>query len=303
LDQWATVGGGASNNSDAYGTVGGGAGNTSGGAATVGGGNGNTAGGPWATVAGGLSNTSSGEYAAVGGGESNTSSGARAIVGGGFGNISSNEFATVPGGCLNIAGGPFSFAAGLHARALHKGAFVWADSFGFNSGFDSGPDFSSTATNQFAARATGGVRFVSAADATGGPTAGVSLEPGGTSWGVISDRNAKKDFVAIDARNILEKLAGITIESWRYRWEDTASSPHIGPVAQDFKAAFYPGRDDKTITTLEIDGVALAAIQGLNTKLEEMLKVKDAEIRSLRRELASLQQSVSELANKKGDAR
>jgi len=39
-------------------------------------------------------------------------------------------------------------------------------------------------------------------------------------------------------------------------------------MAQDFKAAFFPGRDDKVITTLEFDGVELAAIQGLNEKVE-----------------------------------
>ena len=37
--------------------------------------------------------------------------------------------------------------------------------------------------------------------------------------------------------------------------------PNIGPMAQDFKAAFYPGRDDKGISTLEFDGVELAAIR------------------------------------------
>ena len=39
---------------------------------------------------------------------------------------------------------------------------------------------------------------------------------------------------------------------------------YSGAMAQDFKAAFYPGRDDKSISTLEFDGVELAAIQGLN---------------------------------------
>ena len=67
-------------------------------------------------------------------------------------------------------------------------------------------------------------------------------------------------------------------------------------MAQDFKAAFYPGRDDKGITTLEVDGVALAAIQGLNQKLEEQLKTRDAEIRELRRTLAEVQSALRALA-------
>ena len=40
-------------------------------------------------------------------------------------------------------------------------------------------------------------------------------------------------------------------------------------MAQDFYAAFAVGPDDKHIATVDADGVALAAIQGLNQKLEE----------------------------------
>jgi uncharacterized coiled-coil protein SlyX len=72
-------------------------------------------------------------------------------------------------------------------------------------------------------------------------------------------------------------------------------------MAQDFKGAFYPGRDDKSITTLEFDGVELAAIQGLNRKIEE----KNAEIgkleeqnKSLANRLAELERTVQTLAGK-----
>jgi hypothetical protein len=61
-------------------------------------------------------------------------------------------------------------------------------------------------------------------------------------------------------------------------------------MAQDFKAAFYPGRDDKSISTLEFDGVELAAIQGLNQKDNE----KDTEIAELKARLQKLEQLVSE---------
>ena len=67
--------------------------------------------------------------------------------------------------------------------------------------------------------------------------------------------------------------------------------PNIGPMAQDFKAAFYPGRDDKSITTLEYDGVELAAIQGLNQKLNE----KDAEIQALKQSVAELKETLTHL--------
>jgi hypothetical protein len=74
------------------------------------------------------------------------------------------------------------------------------------------------------------------------------------------------------------------VQSWNYKWEADNATPHLGPMAQDFKAAFYPGRDDKTISTLEFDGVELAAIQGLNEKLTGELKQKETEITELRQQ-------------------
>ncbi|MGA2242583.1 MAG: tail fiber domain-containing protein [Verrucomicrobiota bacterium] len=106
-----------------------------------------------------------------------------------------------------------------------------------------------------------------------------------------SDRNAKKNFRPVDTVAVLETLAAIPIERWNYQWEKDSDVPHLGPMAQDFKGAFYPGRDDKTISTLEFDGVALAAVQGLNRKLEE----KDVEIQALKKSVAELRQMVSQL--------
>jgi hypothetical protein len=122
-----------------------------------------------------------------------------------------------------------------------------------------------------------------------GETAGVSLAANGTAWAVISDRNVKKDIAPVDHRMILEKLAALSITQWHYQWESPDVTPHIGPMAQDFKAAFYPGTDDKSITTQEADGVAFAAIQGLNRKLEEQLKARDAQLEALERRLERLE--------------
>ena len=96
----------------------------------------------------------------------------------------------------------------------------------------------------------------------------------------------------MSGRAVLETLARVPVQQWHYNWEDASTAPHIGPMAQDFKAAFYPGRDDKTITTLEADGVALAAIQGLNQKLTEALRHRDAEIASLKQAVAELKELV-----------
>src|SRR6185369_5799464 len=103
--------------------------------------------------------------------------------------------AVVPGGIRNTADGQGSFAAGSGANALHDGTFVWSDFL-----LTVLPNFASSVSNEFAVRATGGVRFVSAVDLNGGPTAGVTLPAGSGSWAMVSDRDSKTNFVAVDAR-------------------------------------------------------------------------------------------------------
>lgn len=269
-----------------FGTVSGGERNTvSGDDATVSGGLGNIASGSYATAGGGLLNTPSGAAATVTGGEDNSAGGNHASVSGGLDNTASGDYSMAAGGQGNTASGDFSFAAGRNARASHNGSFVWAD--------DNLGTFSSTAANQFRARTIGGAAFVTGIDGTGAATSGVRVQSGDTSWSSISDRNAKKNCSPVDYRAVLEKLASLPVQSWNYKWEPDTNTPHLGPMAQDFKAAFYPGRDDKSISTLEFDGVELAAIQGLNEKLERQRTENEA----LKRELAELKELVMRLAH------
>ena len=102
---------------------------------------------------------------------------------------------------------------------------------------------------------------------SGAPSAGVQLASGGGSWSSLSDRNAKTNFSAIDPGRILDGVLGLPVTRWSYRAQ-TDSIRHIGPMAQDFRAAFNVGEDDRHITTIDEEGVALAAIQGLNAKIE-----------------------------------
>ena len=60
-------------------------------------------------------------------------------------------------------------------------------------------------------------------------------------------------------------------------------------MAQDFHAAFGLGTDERHIATVDADGVALAAIQGLNEKLEAEVKAKDARISELEKRLAAIE--------------
>ena len=205
---FATIGGGSNNTANGYGAVvsggtnnsaninanvGGGVNNTANGqSAVVSGGQNNSATGPFSTVGGGASNDATAEDATVAGGQSNIASGFRATVGGGshntasgtnatigggggylnvsLGNTASGNSSTVPGGSRNSAGGDYSLAAGRRAKidAAHDGTFLFSD--GNNT------DFNSAAANEFAARATGGVRFVTAIDGSGNPIKTVSID-------------------------------------------------------------------------------------------------------------------------------
>ena len=163
--------------------------------------------------------------------------------------------------------------------SYHAGAFAWADS--------TDADMASTANNQFTVRASGGVRFFSDPDAT----VGVQLAAGGNSWAPASDRNLKENFQPANAREILQRVAALPIQSYNMKTQDP-SIRHLGPMAQDFHTAFGVGEDDKHIATVDADGVALAAIQGLH----EIVREKEAEIRELKQGLAELREQVRQLA-------
>jgi hypothetical protein len=280
--QHTTVSGGSQNTASGYdATVGGGSYNTTSGIhATVGGGYGNTATGFDATVAGGAGNTAGAARATVGGGLANHAASIYGTIGGGYGNVSSGSYSTVPGGFGNQAAGDYSLASGHRAiiDPVHAGAFLHADSNGL--------DFRSAAADEFAVRATGGVRLVTAIDNSGNPVAGVELPPGSGSWSSLSDREVKANIALADGERILAQLAELPISTWNYAAQDP-STRHIGPMAQDFHAAFGVGEDETHITTVDADGVALAAIQGLHRLVQE----KDAQITALEARVAALEQT------------
>ena len=111
---------------------------------------------------------------------------------------------------------------------------------------------------------------------------------------ITSDRNAKEQFKPVSAREVLAKVAALPITEWQYKTQGDAR--HIGPMAQDFHAAFGTGRDDKHITSVDADGVALAAIQGLH----EIVKEKSAEVDALKQSVAELRAMVQRLAQPAG---
>ncbi len=99
----------------------------------------------------------------------------------------------------------------------------------------------------------------------GGGDQTVSWTPGSGSWSFVSDRAAKDRFVAVDARTVLDKVAQLPVMEWSYRGY---GQRHIGAMAQDFHALFPLNGNDKVLNDADLHGVELAAIQGLNQKLE-----------------------------------
>ena len=104
----------------------------------------------------------------------------------------------------------------------------------------------------------------------------------------LSSREAKENFAVVDDWEVLARLEALPIATWNYK----AGSPeerHMGPVAEDFHAAFGLGADDRHIAPKDIAGVALAAI-----------KAQQAEISALRNQVSALEELVSRLLDGRG---
>jgi hypothetical protein len=185
----------------------------------------------------------------------------------------------------NSATGSASFAAGTKAGAKHNGTFVWSDDAGAAA-------LTSTGPYQFLARASGGFYLFSNAAAT----AGVKLAPGSGAWASLSDRNMKTAILPLDDAAILGKVAALPVSTWSYISERGVR--HVGPMAQDFYAAFGVGEDDRHIASIDEDGVALAAIKGLYERSNrERAKIRRAHD-ALRAEQASMLRQLAALAAK-----
>ena len=98
----------------------------------------------------------------------------------------------------------------------------------------------------------------------------------------------------------MEKIDQLPISMWNYKAEGTVVK-HIGPTAQDFHALFGVGDDDKTISTIDPAGIALAAVQELkkqNDSLATENKALAAKNEELNARLAALEAAVKSLMEK-----
>jgi hypothetical protein len=255
--------------------------------------------GDFAVVSGGAGNSAREGYATVSGGSSNRALGSASVVSGGFGNTANAVGSVVAGGQLNTAGssittgigdnsfvaggtknytqGYASFAAGERAKAFHDNSFVWGGS---------GVDTNSAGVGTFTAYAPGGFYFFRGSVGAGGCV----LPAGVVSWSCTSDRATKSNIQALNPLDTLRRVVAMPVARWNYI--GTEKIKNVGPMAQDFFKAFSLGDSDKTIASMNMSGVALSAIQGLNQKLTEQVKTKDAEISALKARLQAIEKKL-----------
>lgn len=126
-----------------------------------------------------------------------------------------------------------------------------------------------------------------AAQFTGGSGgSGTCSYSGGSGWNCSATAAARKRAsLPADGEAVLQKLAALPLSEYSLK-DALDKARYLGPTSEDFAAAFHLGSDDKTINTANAQGVALAAIQGLNHKFEAALKARDKELAALKRALA-----------------
>jgi hypothetical protein len=122
------------------------------------------------------------------------------------------------------------------------------------------------------------------------PTAETPSCPTGCAPLCISDRNLKRAITPADTRTVLEAVRRLPISSWRYR-DEPERVRHIGPMAQDFRAAFGLGDDDRSYHAVDAHGVSLAAIQALS----RLLEADERRIRSLQQKNRALERRLRAL--------
>jgi Chaperone of endosialidase len=318
--EYATIGGGVQNTIETNALY-----------ATIAGGDLNTASGQYATVPGGVGNTAGGQFSFAAGHDAKALHDGAFVwsdsPGGTFGSTASNQFLIRAGGGVGI--GTPNPQGSLHVYSANNPTVVRIQSAGTpgfgrvefvsnpqgdanewrpgfiqstdNGGFTGGLAFFVNGTgagNKFGSNevmrvvngavgiGTGTAMPVSALQVVGTVTA--------TAFNPPSDRNLKENFAPVSPREVLDKVAALPISRWNFIGDVT--TPHVGPMAQDFHAAFGLGTDDKHIATVDADGVALAAIQGLNQKLEET-RAENSVIKSKNQSLEQRLERLEQLLN------
>jgi hypothetical protein len=298
-DAWSVVGG-ANSTVNGVGNVAIGLSTTTYGEGCVAMGEHTTASNFWATALGGYSISSGVGAAAIGFGNIASGDGSTAMGddaqaahdhsfvwsdGAGFSSTAANQFMVHAAGGLQLFGGGLAVSGSSSPNyARDQGVFIESQgTYGSIFAYD----YINGNTLPLRLNAPGGNVGVGTVAPTHLFQVGNAYCDGNT-WAPSSDRNLKAGFEEVDAQAVLAKVAALPITSWHYT--NAVATPHLGPMAQDFYAAFNVGADDKHITTTDESGVALAAIQGLNEKVESGKQKVETQMEQLAAENVELKQ-------------
>ena len=91
----------------------------------------------------------------------------------------------------------------------------------------------------------------------------------------------------INGHELLERLTALPVSTWRYHWEPP-DVRHLGPMSQDFRAAFGLGDDERRIDMVDANGVLTVALQALYRRIAAL----EAEVAALREQLQGKTQEV-----------
>lgn len=105
-----------------------------------------------------------------------------------------------------------------------------------------------------------------------------------------SSRQVKKAIEPVALDTVLAKVAELPVAEWTYK-RDAANIRHLGPMAEDFHAAFGLGADNKHIATQDLAGVTLAAVKALRQHSEQQRQT----IRDQQGQLDAQQERIAEL--------
>ncbi|MET0573238.1 MAG: tail fiber domain-containing protein, partial [Pedobacter agri] len=197
-------------------------------------------------------------FESLSGGLLTTSGGARSLS---FGyQTSTLGDQTIALGTNTVANAQQSVAIGSFASTNGQyGSFALADGSGSTSSV-----LNAQIANQMVMRFAGGYRFYTSPNLS----SYVDIAPGANGVSITSDRRKKENFATVDGEDFLSKIDSMQLSSWNYKGQDPKSFRHYGPMAQDFYHAF--GKDsfgeignDTTISSADIDGVNMIAIQAL----------------------------------------
>jgi len=163
-----------------------------------------------------------------------------------------------------VAIGTQAYATGIYSIAIGSGAntngrdgsMVVGDDAYFQTAY-------SSADNQLTMRFIGGYRLWSSYPDS---TSGVYMRHGQSGWSNYCDRNKKENFEPIDGEWLLGKIKKIPVTKWNYK-KTNIGDKYIGPMAQDFYAAFQlNGTDSLGINSISIDGINMAGVQALEKR-------------------------------------